>query len=49
MSLKFLMNILTKLANPINPLTSVAFVGVSHVLTASSFSGSILTYPGEIL
>jgi hypothetical protein len=46
--LKFLINILTKLVNPINPLTSIVFVGVSYILIASSFSGSILTHPGEI-
>ena len=46
--LKFLINILKKLANPINPLTSIAFISVSHVLTASSFSGSVLTNPKEI-
>ena len=42
------MNILTKLANPMNPLTSMAFIGVGHALIASSFLGLILTYPSEI-
>jgi hypothetical protein len=49
MLLKFLINILIKLVNLINPLTSIAFIGISYILIASSFSGSILTYPGEIL
>jgi hypothetical protein len=48
-SLKFLINILKKLANPINPLTSIAFIGIGYILLASSFSGSILTHLREIL
>jgi hypothetical protein len=46
--LKFLINILIKLANPINPLTSIVFIGISYVLIASSFLGSILTHSREI-